>query len=155
MKDKNYITPQGFKKLQTELVELIKVTRPEVTKVVAWAASNGDRSENADYIYGKRRLREIDSRIKYLTDLIDAAEILDPALNKMDKVYFGSKVLLQYEDGREVKYQIVGVTEIEIEQGLISWKSPIAKAILNRKVGDVIEFNSPKGVQEIEILGIF
>lgn len=152
--DKNYITPAGFQKLQDEYRELKFKQRPELTKVVAWAASNGDRSENGDYIYGKKKLREIDSRLHYLSKRIDAAEVVDPASIRSEVVLFGATVTIEDQSGAEKTYQIVGVDEAQAEKGLISWKSPLARALHKRAVGDLIVFKSPKGEQEIEILEI-
>src|SRR5271163_3854193 len=125
---RNYMTPGGFARLKDELSRLTDKERPEVVATVAWAASNGDRSENADYIYGKRRLREIDRRIRFLTKRLEASEIVEPALQKSDTVLFGATVRVAYEDGREVTYRIVGVDETDVAQGRVSWCSPIGKA---------------------------
>src|ERR1700677_138260 len=116
MAGQNYITPQGLEKLKAELRALIQDERPKLVKTVAWAASNGDRSENADYIYGKRRLREIDRRIRFLTKRLEASEIVEPTLQKSDTVLFGATVRVAYEDGREVTYRIVGVDETDVAQ---------------------------------------
>ncbi len=152
--EKNYITPGGAKKLQEELRHLLHVERPKVTEVVAWAAGNGDRSENADYQYGKRRLREIDRRTRFLNKRLDAAEIVDPTKLRGDQVFFGSTVRISNENDEEKTYSIVGVDEIDVARGRISWKSPLGAALLKAREGDVIMFRSPKGVQEIEILEI-
>jgi transcription elongation factor GreB len=151
---KNYITPAGFEKLRAELQDLLKVKRPEIVKTVAWAASNGDRSENADYIYGKRRLREIDRRIRFLTKRMDAAEVVDPSKHKYDRVLFGATVTVENESGQRIAYTIVGIDEIDPENKRVSWISPIAKALFNAKVGDVVQFSSPKGEEELQILEI-
>ena len=137
-KPKNYITPQGFKRLTDELEQLVKIDRPEITKVVSWAASLGDRSENADYIYGKKRMREIDRRIRFLTKRIDAAEVVDPVKQGSPKVMFGATVLVDDEEGQEKTYCIVGVDEVDVGLGLISWRSPIGKALLGKEEGDNI-----------------
>ena len=152
--EKNYITPQGLKKLQNEYKELKYKERPEVTKVVAWAAENGDRSENGDYIYGKKRLREIDKRIRYLSKRIDAAEVIDPTTVDSDNVLFGATVTIKDEDGVEKKYSIVGIDEADASIGWISWISPLAKALFKSKAGDYVTFRSPRGEQEIEIVRI-
>ncbi|MDC0357207.1 transcription elongation factor GreB [Oligoflexia bacterium] len=152
--EKNYITPRGFKKLQEELKHLKYTERPEVTEVVAWAAANGDRSENGDYIYGKKRLRQIDGRIRFLSKQLDAAEVVNPLEIDSKEVRFGATVTIRDEDGGEKTYAIVGMDEADAAQGRISWRSPLARAVLNRKVGDCIEFKSPKGEREIEIIGI-
>ncbi|MDO8527885.1 MAG: transcription elongation factor GreB [Deltaproteobacteria bacterium] len=151
---KNYITPGGFKRLKEELHELLYKKRPEMTATVAWAAGNGDRSENADYIYGKRRLREIDRRIRFLTKRLDAAEVVDPSKRKSDQIFFGATVVLKDEEGSLKTYSIVGVDEIDFEKNHISWVSPLAKAILKKGEGDVVSFRSPKGPREIEIVEV-
>lgn len=130
----------------------MKEDRPQVVKTVAWAASNGDRSENADYIYGKRRLRQIDGRIRWLTKRIEAAQIVDPKEHvNTGKVVFGATVTIEDEDGELKTYQIVGEDEIDTAKMKISWKSPIAKALLNKKLGDEIEIRRPKGESYVEI----
>ena len=155
MSDKtNYITPDGFKKLQDEFKELFSNERPKLVQTVAWAAGNGDRSENGDYIYGKRRLREIDKRLQFLRDRIESAQVVDPKAIRSDKVVFGATVTIQDEDGQTKTYQIVGEDEIEPGQNKISWKSPMAKALLGKKVGDEIEIQRPAGDIYAEILKI-
>lgn len=151
---KNYITVQGAHRLREELKDLLNRVRPEVTAVVSWAASNGDRSENADYIYGKKRLREIDRRIRFLTKRLENAEILDPTQVKSDRVRFGATVTVRDGDGLEKIYSIVGIDEIEVKKGRISWVSPLGRALLNKVVGAVAVFNSPKGEVELEIVEI-
>ncbi len=152
---KNYITPAGAKRLRDELHELVTKTRPHITEVVAWAASLGDRSENADYIYNKRKLREIDRRIRFLTKRLEIAEVVDPALNPgNEKVHFGATVVVREEDGTEKTYAIVGVDEIDIKRGRISWVSPLGRALLKSKAGDSITFQSPKGAIDLEILNV-
>lgn len=151
---KNYMTPQGAQKLRDELSHLLNVERPKVVETVAWAAGNGDRSENADYIYGKRRLREIDRRLRFLTRRLDALLEVDPAAQKSDKVLFGATVIIENEDGEERQYQIVGIDETDAKQGRVSWSSPIGKALLQAKVGDVVVLRTPKGEEELEILRI-
>ena len=154
MTEKNYITPAGFNKLKAELEFLLKKERPEVTAVVAWAASNGDRSENADYKYGKQRLREIDRRIQFLSKRIDVSEIVDPISVQSDSVRFGATVTILDEESRQKIYRIVGVDEVNVDLGKISWKSPLGAALLKAKAGDYINYTSPKGEQSIEILKI-
>ena len=150
-----YITPKGLEKLKAELKELLHVERPQLVKTVAWAASNGDRSENADYIYGKRRLREIDKRAGWLAHRIEKATVVDTKLVKSDKVVFGAKVKVQDSDTEEVsEFQIVGEDEVNVELGCISWRSPIGGALLNKKVGDEVKVKRPVGDWYIEILSI-
>ncbi len=152
---KNYITPQGFKKLQNELHQLKHKTRPEVTAVVSWAASNGDRSENADYHYGKKKLREIDRRLRYLTKSLDSAEIIDYLKNaKKDQVFFGATVTVRNEDSTENVYTIVGIDEMDLDKGRISWHSPLASSLFKAAVGDFVSFKTPKGIREIEIIDV-
>lgn len=148
---KNYITPAGYARLKAELIELIDRERPEVVKTVAWAASNGDRSENADYIYGKRRLREIDKRIRFLTQRLDAAEVVDSAGRDSEQVFFGATVTVTDQNGERATYTIVGADESDATRGLISWISPIAKALIRSRVGDVVRIQTPKGERELEI----
>lgn len=151
---RNYVTPKGAKRLRDELHQLLHVERPKVVETVAWAAGNGDRSENADYIYGKRRLREIDRRMRFLQRRLDMAQEVDPALQKSDRVLFGATVTIENEDGDERTYQIVGIDETDAKLGRVSWISPIGKALLQAKVGDVVTLRTPKGEEEIEILSI-
>jgi transcription elongation factor GreB len=151
---KNYITPEGFEKLRAEYVNLLNVERPKTVTVVTWAASNGDRSENADYQYGKRRLREIDKRLHFLKTRMQSAEVIDPSQMKSDKVLFGAKVTLENEDGEEVVYQIVGEDEIDIKLKRISWMSPLAKAILGKKIDDEVKVNKPSGDENMIIVDI-
>ncbi len=151
---KNYITPEGFEKLRSEYVELLNVERPKVVEVVAWAASNGDRSENADYQYGKRRLREIDRRLHFLKNRMQDAEVVDPKLIQNDKVVFGATVTLENEDGEKIAYQIVGEDEIDLKRQRISWRSPLAKSILGKKVEDEVRLQKPTGEEFFSILNI-
>lgn len=152
---KNYMTPAGARRMQQELYELQTKTRPEVTQTVAWAAGNGDRSENGDYIYGKKRLREIDKRIRFLAKRLDALEVIDPlAVPDKSRIFFGATVTIRTEDDRQKTYSIVGVDETDISRGRISWISPLASALLKARLGDVVQFNSPKGLQEVEVEGI-
>jgi transcription elongation factor GreB len=141
----NYITPKGLQKLKSELKDLIQIERPKIVNTVAWAASNGDRSENADYLYGKRRLREIDKRVGFLTKRIENAQVVNPLEEKGKKVVFGATIYVEDEDGEQKKYQIVGEDEIDTEAGRISWKSPIAVALLGKKVGDEAIIKRPAG----------
>jgi transcription elongation factor GreB len=151
---KNYISPGGAQKLKDELHQLLTKERPKLVETVAWAAGNGDRSENADYIYGKRRLREIDSRIRFLTKRLDEAEIVDPSLQKAEKVLFGATVSVVDEDERLRRYQIAGVDETNAKIGRISWISPIGKALLQAKIGDVVLLKTPKGEEQLEVVKI-
>lgn len=152
---KNYVTPAGYAALQNELRELLSVERPKIVETVRWAAGNGDRSENGDYIYGKRRLREIDRRVRYLTKRIDNAEIVDPHLQKnLTQIFFGATVTYQLTNKSKVTVKIVGVDEADIEQGKISWISPVAKALIKAQVGDRVKLRTPSGEQLVEILTI-
>ncbi len=152
---KNYITPQGYQRIKDELMHLIDDARPEVVQVVSWAASNGDRSENGDYIYGKRRLREIDRRIRFLIKRLDVAEVFDPSLHHgSDQVYFGATVTYERESGEERTVTIVGLDEIDPLNGKISWVSPIARAFTKARVGDSIMLKTPAGVEELYILDV-
>jgi transcription elongation factor GreB len=151
---KNYITPAGAERLRAELKKLRYEERPEVTKTVAWAAGNGDRSENGDYLYGKKRLREIDKRMRFLAKRLEAAEVVDPLVINVEYVQFGATVSLRFEDDSEKTYAIVGVDEVEVNKGRISWMSPLARALLKAKAGDYVTFHSPKGEQEVEVLAV-
>ncbi len=150
----NYITPEGFRKLQDEFKELFHNERPKLVETVAWAAGNGDRSENGDYIYGKKRLREIDKRLKFLQRRIEAARVVDPATVKSETVVFGAHVEIEDEDGNIKAYQIVGEDEIEPSRSRISWKSPMAKALFGKRVGDEVEIQRPAGVLYAEVRAI-
>ena len=154
--EKNYITPQGFAALQAEFHALYKVERPEVVRTVSWAASNGDRSENGDYIYGKRRLRQIDSRCRHLMRRMDLAEIVDSSLQQhLEKVFFGAWVsLFNLADDTQTRYRIVGKDELDPTNGSISWVSPLAKAMLGKGLGDVVKVITPKGEEEFEVIDI-
>lgn len=154
MSVKNYITPTGLEKLRSEYQNLLQVERPKIVETVAWAASNGDRSENADYIYGKRRLREIDSRMRFLVGRMEKAEVVDPSQIQSKSILFGATVVVEDEDGEEQCYQIVGEDEIDIAQGKISWRSPIASALLGKKEGDEVVVSKPKGQETITIIQI-
>lgn len=149
--DKNYITPEGLEKLKNEYHQLFHVERPRLVETVAWAASNGDRSENADYIYGKRRLREIDSRLRFLTGRMEKAEVVDPKSLQGDKIVFGATVTIRDEDDREQTYQIVGEDEWNVEKGKISWKSPVARALLGKKLGDEVVIRKPAGEEVVTV----
>ncbi|MDD4615655.1 MAG: transcription elongation factor GreB [Alphaproteobacteria bacterium] len=152
---KNYMTPQGFTALQAELRQLMRVERPKIVEIVSWAASNGDRSENGDYIYGKKRLREIDKRVHYLTKRIETAEVVDPKNQKnRDQVFFGATVTYVRDDNVERTVTLVGVDEADLAKGKISWISPIAKALLKARVGDAVEVKTPAGAETLEVLKI-
>ena len=152
---RNYITPAGHARLESELEHLVKRERPQVVEVVAWAASNGDRSENGDYIYGKRRLREIDRRIRFLTKRLDIAEVVDPLRQgDNDQVFFGARVTVADGDGSENVYTIVGVDEADVSRGRISWVSPLARALIKAREGDTIRFQSPVGIRELDIVEV-
>lgn len=154
MEQKNYITPKGLEKLKSEYQDLCFGERPKLLEVIAWAASNGDRSENADYIYGKRRLREIDKRLRFLTERIEAAEVVDPQTVKSSQVLFGATVTILHESEEEKTYQIVGEDEAQADLGKISWKSPVAKALMGKKVGDEAVLRKPSGEEVVEVLEI-
>jgi transcription elongation factor GreB len=152
---KNYMTPAGRRRLVDELERLWRVERPKVVEVVSWAAGNGDRSENGDYIYGKKRLREIDRRVRFLRKRLEIAEVVDPAeQSKRDQVFFGATVT--YVDGKDQErtVRIVGVDEARIELGEVSWTSPIARALLKARVGDSVELRTPNGPDVIEVVRI-
>ena len=147
----NYITPAGVEKLRRELKELLHSERPQLVKTVAWAASNGDRSENADYIYGKRRLREIDKRVEILTKKIEEAQIVDPHTIRSETIVFGARVTLVDEEGQRHVYKIVGEDEIDVEKGFISWRSPIASALLGKRAGEEVVIKRPAGDWFVEV----
>ncbi|WP_374308186.1 transcription elongation factor GreB [Methylocella sp.] len=152
---KNYITPDGYCRLQAEFDALMRDERPKVVETVAWAAGNGDRSENGDYIYGKRRLREIDRRVRFLRKRMEAAEIVDPARQtNRSRIFFGATVDYAAADGEEKRLRIVGVDEARSELGEVSWLSPIAQALLKAEEGDEVEVRTPRGVERIEVLKI-
>ncbi len=153
-KKKNYITPQGLETLVNEQDQLLKVERPEILKVIAWAASLGDRSENADYQYAKRRLREIERRLRFLSKQIDNAVLVDPLKIKTDKVQFSATVTVENEDGEVKTYSIVGTDETDSKKNWISWKSPIARSLLGKSVGDYVTVYTPSGEVELEILEV-
>ncbi len=150
---KNYITPPGYARLEAELRKLVELERPEVVKTVAWAASLGDRSENADYLYGKRRLREIDRRVRFLIKRLESAEIVKSSGRDTDQVFFGATVRIKGRD--DVKeLTIVGVDEVDPAHGRVSWVSPIAKALLKAREGDLVTLRSPAGEEQLEILEV-
>jgi len=152
---KNYITPQGYARLRAELLDLIDNERPRIVEIVHWAASNGDRSENGDYLYGKKRLREIDRRIRFLTKRLEIAEVADPRLHHgSDQVFFGATVTYADARGEERTITILGIDEADSLQGQVSWISPIARALLKARVGDEVRLVTPQGVQEIEVLDV-
>ena len=152
---KNYVTPAGLAALQEEFHRLRYDERPKVVEAVSWAAGNGDRSENGDYIYGKKRLREIDHRLHYLAKRIESAEVVDPKRqNNRDRVFFGATVEYARKDHTPQKVTIVGVDEAELTSGKISWLSPVARALMRAQAGDVIEFRTPSGLETIEVLSI-
>ena len=152
---KNYITPQGYARLRGELLELIDEERPKVVEIVHWAASNGDRSENGDYIYGKKRLREIDRRIRFLTKRLEIAEVTDPSVHHgRDQVFFGATVTYAEESGAERTVTILGIDEADSAQGQVSWISPIARALLKAREGDVVKLVTPAGAQEVEVIRV-
>lgn len=153
---KNYMTRRGYDALRAELDLLVRVERPKVVETVAWAAGNGDRSENGDYIYGKRRLREIDRRIRFLIKRIESADVVDPERQQnLEQVFFGATVTIEdAESGEEQTWQIVGVDEANASDGRISWISPLARALMKTREGDTVRFQSPAGPREIEIVAI-
>ena len=152
---KNYITPEGLRRLQDEFAQLQTIERPKTVETVAWAAGNGDRSENGDYIYGKRRLREIDRRMRFLRKRMEIAETVDPARQKnRERVFFGATVTYLNGHGEEKTVRIVGIDEARSELHEISWISPVAKALLKAGEGECVEVRTPKGIERLEILKI-
>jgi transcription elongation factor GreB len=152
---KNYITVQGYQRLRAELMELIDHERPKVVEVVSWAASNGDRSENGDYLYGKKRLREIDRRIRFLTKRLDIAEVTDPSAHHgSDQVFFGATVTYENARGEQRTVTIKGIDEADSLAGEVSWISPIARALLKAREGDEVKLTTPGGVEAIEVLAV-
>lgn len=151
---KNYITPAGHARLKRELQTLLDKERPELVKVIAWAASNGDRSENADYIYGKRRLREIDRRIRFLTKRLEIAEVIDPARTGVEQVFFGATVSYCDSKGVDRTVSIVGQDEVDPARNRISWVSPVARALTKSREGDVIALRTPAGLEELEVIEV-
>jgi len=151
---KNYLTPGGYARLKSELDRLVDKERPEVVGIVSWAAGNGDRSENGDYIYGKKRLREIDRRIRFLVKRLDLAEVVDPAGRDTDQVYFGATVDIVNQRGERRTVSIVGIDETDTARGYISWISPMARALLKARAGDIVTLVTPGGLDEIEVLDV-
>ena len=152
---KNYITPAGYQRIHAELMDLIDTERPKVVEIVHWAASNGDRSENGDYIYGKKRLREIDRRIRFLSKRLEIAEIVEPSVHHgSDQVFFGATVTYMDDSGLERTVTILGVDEVDSSQGQVSWVSPIARTLLKARSGDTLRLVTPAGIAEIEVTGV-
>lgn len=152
---KNYMTKQGYQRLRAELTHLMNEERPSVVQVVSWAASNGDRSENGDYLYGKKRLREIDRRMRFLTKRLEKAEVVDPSQQpNKDQIFFGATVVYSDKAGEEFRVTIVGVDEAEPLQGCISWISPVARALLKAREGDTVTVRTPAGVDELDVLEV-
>ena len=152
--DKNYITPAGFQRLKDELARLWKVERPPIVTTVTWAAGNGDRSENGDYIYGKRKLREIDRRIRFLSKRLDQAVVVDNSGKTHERVFFGATVTILYETGDEREVTIVGVDELDADDARVSWRCPLARALLTAKVGDTVTVRAPRGLERVEIIAV-
>ena len=152
---RNYMTPAGWQRMKDELYQLVHKERPEVVNVVSWAAGNGDRSENGDYLYGKRRLREIDRRIRFLTKRLEIAEVVDPETREAtDQVFFGATVTVWRQSGEEQTLSIVGIDEVDLSQGRVSWISPIARTLFKAREGDVVRLRTPAGFEDIEILDV-
>lgn len=151
---KNYITPQGYARMKDELDFLVTKDRPEVVKTVSWAASNGDRSENGDYIYGKRRLREIDRRVRFLIKRLEKAEVVDSTNRDTDQIFFGATVTVEDQTGEQQTITIVGMDEVDPAKGHVSWISPIAKALLKAREGESVKLMTPSGLRELEILEV-
>ncbi len=151
---KNYITPAGYARMKAELKQLLEVERPEVVGIVHWAASNGDRSENGDYIYGKKRLREIDRRIRFLIQRLEIAEVVDSRGQEQERVFFGATVSVRDGAGRVSSVSIVGMDEVDPSRGRVSWISPIARALLKAREGDIVSLRTPSGVEELEVVEI-
>ena len=151
---KNYITPGGYRRLREELARLWKVERPPIVTTVTWAAGNGDRSENGDYIYGKRKLREIDRRIRFLSKRLDQAVVVDNSGKTHERVFFGATVTILYETGDEREITIVGVDELDADDARVSWRCPLARALLTAKVGDTVTVRAPRGLERVEIVAV-
>lgn len=152
---KNYMTPPGFERLQAELKNLLQIERPKIVELVSWAAGNGDRSENGDYIYGKRRLGEIDRRVRYLSKALETAEVVDPTKQRhLRQVFFGANVTYADSQDEERTITIVGVDEADLERGRVSWISPIARALMKAREGDIVEVRTPAGGERIEVVRI-
>lgn len=152
---RNYITPQGYRRLREELMTLLDVERPKMVEVVSWAASNGDRSENGDYLYGKKRLREIDRRIRFLTKRLDIAEVADPSRHHgSDQIFFGATVAYANARGEQRRIRILGIDEADALRGEVSWVSPMARALLKAREGDEVRLITPGGAELIEVLAV-
>jgi len=151
---RNYVTPAGFARLKAELRQLVEVERPEVVRTVSWAASNGDRSENGDYLYGKKRLREIDRRVRFLIKRLEAAEVVDNAGRDGDQVFFGATVRVRAQGGDARSLTIVGADEVDPARGRISWVAPVARALLKARTGDEVTLHTPAGRERLEILDV-
>ncbi|MBL8304813.1 MAG: transcription elongation factor GreB [Ideonella sp.] len=152
---KNYLTPAGYARLRAELFELLDVERPRIVEVVSWAAKNGDRSENGDYLYGKKRLREIDRRIRFLTKRLDIAEVVDPSVHHgSEQVFFGATVTYANERGEERRITIKGIDEADSQAGEVSWIAPVARALLKARVGDEVPLHTPAGIEQIEVIDV-
>jgi transcription elongation factor GreB len=152
---KNYLTPAGYARLRAELLELLDGERPKIVEIVSWAAKNGDRSENGDYLYGKKRLREIDRRIRFLTKRLDIAEVADPSVHfGLDQVFFGATVTYVNQRDEERSVTIKGIDETDNLAGEVSWVSPIARALLKTRVGDEVQLMTPGGLEQIEVLAV-
>lgn len=152
---KHYVTPLGFRQMQDELRQLMRVERPRIVEIVSWAAGNGDRSENGDYLYGKKRLREIDKRVRYLTKRLESAEVVDPKRQQgLEQVFFGATVTYAEAEGAEHTVQLVGMDEAEATEGKISWQSPLAQALLKAREGDTRTVHTPSGKRQIEVIEI-
>lgn len=151
----NYMTRKGYEKLKAELDQLVREERPVLVETIRWAASNGDRSENGDYIYGKKRLREVDRRIRFLSKRLEHAEVVDPATRETtDQVFFGATVTVAERDGKEATYAIVGLDEADAGRGRIAWISPMARALLKAREGDIVYVHTPEGRRELEIVEV-
>ena len=152
---KNYLTPAGYQRLRAELMSLLDEERPKIVEVVSWAAKNGDRSENGDYLYGKKRLREIDRRIRFLTKRLDIAEVADPSIHHgSDQVFFGATVTYENSRGEARTITIKGIDEVDNLQGEVSWVSPIARALLKARVGDEVSLMTPGGLERLEVVDV-
>jgi transcription elongation factor GreB len=152
---KNYMTPGGYARMEAEFNQLWKVERPKLVETISWAASNGDRSENGDYIYGKKRLREVDRRIRFLSKRLEHAEVVDPARREAtDQVFFGATVTVADQDGHESTYAIVGIDEADAGHGRIAWIAPMARALMKAREGDTVSVQTPEGKREVEIVEV-
>ena len=151
---KNYVTPAGYARLKAELKQLVEAERPEVVRTVAWAASNGDRSENGDYLYGKKRLREIDRRVRFLIKRLEGATVVDNSGRDDEQVFFGARVSVRSAGGEERTVTIVGADEVDAARGRVSWHSPVARALLKARTGDVVRLQTPGGAEQLEILDV-